>query len=238
MRSSGANGPVYAIAHDANTNVIVAGDFSAVNTISRSRIARLTSTGQVDSGFNPIGGANNTIASAAVYTNSARSGQVIIGGGFTAVNGELRNGVARLATNGAVDLNFKPGRGVGPNEWVYAVALQKDGKILAGGNFTSFNGVPRNGIVRLLDDGSVDLGFDPGLGVGPGESVFAIYPQAVAPLIITNSVTNGQIATFTRDLAVGTNSGFLNLSFNFFGASNDIVVLRASSIVRRSTSLT
>ncbi len=41
-----------------------------------------------------------------------------------------------------------------------AVLLQSDGKVLIAGNFKSFNGIRRNGIIRLNPDQSLDLGFD------------------------------------------------------------------------------
>ncbi len=42
-----------------------------------------------------------------------------------------------------------------------AIAVQSDGKIVIGGNFSSVLGVPRNNIARLNADGTLDLGFDP-----------------------------------------------------------------------------
>src|SRR5207237_194891 len=153
----------------------IAGDFSAVNAISRGRIARFTSSGQLDPQFAPLGGANDFVSSVAVYTNGVRSGQVLIGGGFTSVNGAARNGVARLNSDGSVDTGFDPGTGA--NGPVYAVAVQKDGTLLVGGDFSAFNGVPRNGIVRLLPDGAVDLAFDP--GTGANGAVYAVYSQPV-----------------------------------------------------------
>ena len=38
------------------------------------------------------------------------------------------------------------------------------GRIVLVGDFTSFNGVNRPGVVRLMADGSVDQSFDPGFG--------------------------------------------------------------------------
>ncbi|HEY5915345.1 MAG TPA: delta-60 repeat domain-containing protein [Verrucomicrobiae bacterium] len=46
------------------------------------------------------------------------------------------------------------------------LALQRDGKILVGGNFESVNDVPRAGLARLNPDGSVDTAFDPGAMAG------------------------------------------------------------------------
>ena len=45
--------------------------------------------------------------------------------------------------------------GTGFNDYVYAVAVQADGKVLVGGNFTSYNGTSgQNRLIRLNADGS------------------------------------------------------------------------------------
>lgn len=78
-------------------------------------------------------------------------------------------------TAGSLDLGFDPGAGT--NAIVRSVALQPDGKVVIGGDFTTVNKVPRPGIARLNADGSLDTGFD--VGVGP--NVIAIYGVAVQP---------------------------------------------------------
>jgi len=54
--------------------------------------------------------------------------------------------------SGLLDGTFTPGM----NGDVLALALQPNGQILVGGNFTSVNGAPDNGIGRLNVDGSLD----------------------------------------------------------------------------------
>ena len=45
---------------------------------------------------------------------------------------------------------------------MFCLAVQADGKILAGGDFTTLGGQPRSRIGRLKPDGSLDAAFDPG----------------------------------------------------------------------------
>jgi uncharacterized delta-60 repeat protein len=59
---------------------------------------------------------------------------------------------------GNVDLSFDPGSGV--NGAVTVLALQSDGKVIIGGEFTLVKGLARTGIARLNADGSGDPGFD------------------------------------------------------------------------------
>src|SRR5436189_5815022 len=67
-------------------------------------------------------------------------GKILIGGDFTtlAPNGGAtvtRNHIARLNADGTLDTDFNPNA----NSFVYAIALQADGKILVGGAFNGTN---------------------------------------------------------------------------------------------------
>src|SRR5882724_2728415 len=63
---------------------------------------------------------------------------------------------------GDLDLSFAPG--AGPNNEVWRVALQPDGKMVIGGSFTTVNGTARSRIARLNSDGSLDSSFNPYAG--------------------------------------------------------------------------
>jgi uncharacterized delta-60 repeat protein len=56
-----------------------------------------------------------------------------------------------------VDESFNVGEG--PSEAVHAVALQGDGKVLVGGQFTQVSGQPRVGVARFNVDGTLDASF-------------------------------------------------------------------------------
>src|SRR5947207_652586 len=80
-------------------------------------------------------------------------GKILIGGDFTSLspNGGaevMRNRIARLNPDGTLDAAFDPNA----NSTVYSIAVQADGKILAGGDFNGANsigGQTRNRIARL-----------------------------------------------------------------------------------------
>src|ERR1043166_9040490 len=72
-------------------------------------------------------------------------GKILIGGDFTTLspNGGaevFRNHIARLNPDGTLDTGFDPSA----SAVVHALAVQADGKILAGGLFTSIGGQPRH----------------------------------------------------------------------------------------------
>ena len=227
-KSPGANNTVSTVAHDTQGRIVLGGDFGAFNATARTRIARLMPTGLLDTNFNPNGGANDFVSAVAVYTNGPSTGNVLLAGGFTSVNGMQRNGVARLtAQDGSIDGSFDPGTGA--NGPIYALALQKDGGILVGGDFTVFNGIPRNRIARLTSSGDVDMAFDP--GIGANAPVYSIFSRPADTISITNTITNAVAGFFERTVDVGATSGFLTLTYNFFAESNNIVVLSGTNIL-------
>jgi uncharacterized delta-60 repeat protein len=160
----GANSNVSAIAVEPDARILIGGDFAGPNSVggqSRNFIARLNSDGSVDSTFDP--NADDDVATILLQPD----GKILLGGTFTALapNGGTTvrcSELARLNPNGSVEMSFNPV----PNSEVYSIALQPDGRILVGGNFTALapNGgmsVPRNYIARLNVDGTPDMTFDP-----------------------------------------------------------------------------
>ena len=113
---------------------------------SRNYIARLDpATGLADP-FDP--NANNGVFAIAVQPD----GKILAGGVFTALtpNGGAtvtRSRIARLETDGRLDQTLIDPDIIGSA--VLATAVQPDGKILIGGNFTTVLGVTRNNIARL-----------------------------------------------------------------------------------------
>src|SRR5438552_13991834 len=97
-------------------------------------------------------------------------GKILIGGDFTTLspNGGAavtRNRIARLNPDGTLDA-FNPNA----NNTVNSIAVQADGKILAGGFFTTIGGQTRNNIARLdATIGSADS-FEPKAKGGNGSA--------------------------------------------------------------------
>lgn len=81
-------------------------------------------------------------------------GRAMIGGGFSAVDGQPRSRIARVNSTGSLDPSFDPGTGF--DEDVTAIEELPDGDLLVAGWFTSYNGVALNGgLVRLAPDGAL-----------------------------------------------------------------------------------
>jgi uncharacterized delta-60 repeat protein len=199
-------GRVDAVALQADGKVLVSGDFSEINGMSRRGVARFHQDGTLDSGFSPGTGANSRVHSVAVQSD----GRVLIGGWFTSVNGVSRNRIARLNSDGSVDTSFDPGAGpVWSNDnYVRCVAVQPDEKILIVGSFTTVNGVSRNRIARLHPDGSLDAGFD--VGTGANQDVYAVAVQSEGKVLVggvftsINGLSRSRLARLNEDGSVDT----------------------------------
>ena len=158
------------------------GNFSKFNGKGAARITRLLENGAIDPSFNSAGtGANNVIRTAA----SQSDGKIVFAGNFTSYNGTLINRICRIFADGAIDPAFVVGLGF--TAQVYAIAIQNDGRIIVGGNFTKFNGVTVDGIVRLLTNGSIDTSFT---AVGADGIVEAIFIQPDGKILIGGRFSN------------------------------------------------
>ena len=162
----GADGGVSAIAVESNGRILVGGSFAALGgggfgTTTRHRFGRINFDGSLDTSFDP--GADGDVLSIVKQPD----GEILVGGVFTTLGGggtgmNARNRLGRLSTGGWLDTDLNPGAGGG---FVEALALQPDGRILVGGNFTALGGggtTPRSHVARLNPDGSLDASFDPG----------------------------------------------------------------------------
>src|SRR5687768_17379325 len=169
-----ANGSVNTIALQADGKIVIGGFFTTLSpnggvAVTRNRIARLNPDGTLDASFDP--NANGAVRSLAVQPD----GKILVGGQFNGANsigGQARNRFARLDPATGMADSFDPNA----NNTVFAIAVQRDGKILAGGNFNGANsigGQMRNRIARLDPTTGLADGFDPNANGG----VFAIAIQ-------------------------------------------------------------
>ncbi|MCX6923491.1 MAG: hypothetical protein NT154_09830, partial [Verrucomicrobia bacterium] len=75
----GADGAVYAIAVQADTGILLGGEFTRYGGVTRNRLTRLNPDGSVDPAINFGAGFDNYVASLVVQTNDS----IVLGGGFT-----------------------------------------------------------------------------------------------------------------------------------------------------------
>ncbi|MBI5772005.1 MAG: immunoglobulin domain-containing protein [Verrucomicrobia bacterium] len=189
------DGYIYGLVVQPDGRLVVGGSFRMVNGVARANIARLNADGTLDTSFDPGSGFSSTVQCLARQSD----GKLVVGGYFGSFNGQSRSFIARLNADGSLDASFNPGSGASGG--VQAVAVGTDGKVVLGGDFTSFNGVTRNRVARLNADGSLDAGFDP--GEGPvGDYSWTYYVRTVAVQADGKVIAGGPFTRFGGQTAV------------------------------------
>ena len=198
-----ADSDVLSLAVEADGKILVGGKFSTLGGPARNYLGRLNPDGTLDTAFSP--GPNDWVCSLAVQTD----GKALVGGYFTTLGGQTINCLGRLNPDGTPDMAFNPGVSGGTEPYVYSLAVQADGKILAGGWFTTLGGETRNGIGRLNPDGSLDMAFNPGANA----SVASLALQADGKILVGGAFTTlgGQTRNYLGRL---NPDGTLDSGFN------------------------
>jgi len=182
--SGGTLPQVNALAVQPNGKLVVGGRFTTVQPgttpAARNHVARFNADGSLDAAYNPN---PNSIVLALVsqleasnFSGTPRAavgdGKIVIAGGFTSLQPSAtgvvttRNRIARLNANGTIDSEFDPNA----NNAVAALAVQRDGKIILGGSFSTLqppgneNSATRNRLARLNANGTLDSEFYPNFG--------------------------------------------------------------------------
>jgi uncharacterized delta-60 repeat protein len=178
----GFDNTVWSIRIQDDGKIVVGGSFNNYNGTSRNYIARLNTDGSIDATFNPGTGFNSTVFS----VNILADGKIIVLGQFTIFNGNTTNRIALLNTDGSLDATFNSGTGFDNITW--SSSIEVDGKIIVGGQFTSFNGTARTRIARLNADGSLDASFNPGTGFN--DVAYTTNIQSNGKIIVGGSFTS------------------------------------------------
>jgi hypothetical protein len=151
---TGANAFVSAIAVQADGRILLGGGFNNIDGHDRNGIARLKADGTVEptQDFLIGNGANNFVQSIALQAD----GRALVSGMFTTMDSQPRGYLARLLPNGSVESTTTFNAGTGANNSAFAVALQGDGSVLVGGEFTTFNGDSRTRLARLFNQTAIE----------------------------------------------------------------------------------
>jgi len=135
-------------------------------------------------------------------------GKILVGGWFTGYNGTTVNRLAKLNSDGSLDLSFNTGTAVSNGGDVNEILVLPDGKIIVAGSFNYFNGLSKNNIVKLLPTGELDTSFE---GALPQSYLNAVALQSDGKLLIggnTNKRLNRLNVDGTIDASFNVGTGF------------------------------
>lgn len=202
--------------------IIVSGYINVFNGTTARGIIRLNPDGTKDSAFITNIGDGPSSSAGSVCSKLQLDGKIIVAGAFTSWNGVTGiNRMVRLNSDGTRDTTFSSNMGTGFNATIQTQAMdvQSDNKVLAAGNFTSFNGISVNKIVRLNSDGTLDSSFTSNAGISAANDTYAtiIKVQDSGKIILANNYTFTSSPTVkniirlnsdgTRDVNFTTNTG-------------------------------
>lgn len=175
------NATVYALTVQPDGKILVGGDFTTLAGGARTALGRLNTNGTLDTSFSttvfnaPVG---STLTARVQAILPQPDGRIVIGG-RTSLNGGTATGfIHRLNTNGSTDTTFITTGGV--NGPVATLAQQADGRIVAGGLFTTLRGQSRLRLGRIHADGTLDTSFTN----GANGTVLALAVQADGRILV------------------------------------------------------
>jgi uncharacterized delta-60 repeat protein len=129
----GPDGFVYSMAIQPNAVILLVGGFTEVHDQPNSHIARLQASGQLDGTFDAGSGVTDLLGINMVTSVKLQeNGDIVIGGGFATVRSAQRNGIAKLHSNGTLDMDFIPATPNGSQ--AYVLTLQSDSKVIVSGS--------------------------------------------------------------------------------------------------------
>ncbi len=214
---AGFNSAVNDLAVQSDNKIVAVGAFTTYSGSNVNRIARINTTGLIDSGstFNTGAGLNNT-GSVVKYYTSGSTDVILIGGIFTTYSGSTQSGSVRILPSGSRDTDFNIGSGFGTTIGANDYLIRPDGKIIAIGGFTryssSFTPFP-NRIIQLNPNGSVDAN-----RIGGTWSKVREY-----------SSNDAAAAGSTLAMFYLTSSGYVPIGTSFTASLTSSVVAKAAS---------
>ncbi len=223
----GFNGAVRCIASQPEGGILVGGDFTTFNGVQADHLVRLKPDGAIDGTFRCVNTFNREVRALAIQPD----GMIIAAGAFRQFGDAASLYIARIQADGLLDGSF--GSGIGEAGGViHAVAVQPDGGILIGGDFSDVQGRQVRGLARLDPDGSVDGEFNSGEGFNG--DVKAIVLEADGDILVGGSFTsyNGEEHNgLVRLRADGEVDVDLQTTLGATGSVNAIKVLPDGRIV-------
>lgn len=184
---------------------MIRGDFTHYNGQSAPNIARLNQDGTLDTGFDMGTGPNGPV----LCFDVSADGSIMIGGGFSTVNGIARNGLAKLNSDGSVATDFDPNAAMATLELlagidfgIKALALDTNCHVVFSDNMVFTSTHLYNNINRVTSSGALDPTFTPArttnlvgsYGIWPPD-IMKVRPDGKIVMSGAFGVINSQQAT-------------------------------------------
>jgi uncharacterized delta-60 repeat protein len=190
----------------------VGGAFTSFNTVSEKYLAAINGDGSLNTAVAQTGSGLHGQVDNVLYDSV---GRIVVAFWSTLYNTTTENYVARLNSNGTLDPTFNPvGTGLNAGQ-TFTSALDSSGRIVLGGQFTSYNGTSEPYVARINTDGSLDSTFNP-VGTGLNNYLQSLAIDSTGRIIVGGRFTsyNGTSAPYLARL---NTDGSLDSTFSQMG---------------------
>ena len=136
----------------------------------------------------PLPSFNNTVLSITRATDG--SGDVYVGGDFTTYDGAQAIRIVRLNNNGTIDPGFATALGFTGSVRSIVLSGNQGANLYVGGDFTAYNGIQKNRIVRLNANGVFDPAFSIGTGFDSTVQMIALAEDGSGNLYVGGAFTD------------------------------------------------
>lgn len=177
---------IYDVAFQSDGKILIVGNFTSVNGVTKYNVFRLNNDGSLDTSFlfddsNP----NGWVYAAAVLPD----GKIALGGNFTEYQGTTYSSLLILNSDGTVSNTF-------PTQDMFDGSISSmklvNSKLYITGSFDKVRGYDSKNVVIINLDGSVDKVF--------GATGFSSAPQKISPLSTGEIVFTGYFSKFKNFL--------------------------------------
>ena len=234
---TGTDGNIVYADIQSDNKVVAVGLFANYSGSGANRITRINTDGTIDTGssWNSGAGFQGGVSLGQANTVTIQpDGKILVGGTFTTYSGSSSNFIARINTNGTLDSSFKLGTGFNATP-VNAIAVQSDGKIVAGGGFTSYSGSGASRIARINTDGTIDSGSSWNSGVGFNSNVLSITIQSDGKVVVGGGFSSYSGSAANRIVRLNTDGSidttFVPTGSGFNNNINTILPIYSSSFI-------
>jgi hypothetical protein len=196
--------------------IYLGGDFLKYRGTTVNRIAKVDSTGMLDTTFTATGTVG--FANSSVLSIAADGGSLYVGGGFTSYRGGVANRIAKLnLTSGSLDTTFNPTSGSnGANNTVRAVAVNGS-DIFLGGDFTAYKGTSLKYLAKLSTNGTLDGTFN--TVTGPSAALYALATDGTT-VYIGGTFSTYKAAAANRIAKLNYSTAALDTTFSPASGAN------------------
>ena len=164
--AGGVDGLVRDVLPLEDGSYVVVGSFTQFDPggtpVVANRVLKLNQDGTLDTAFNANANGAGGLDDRADVVVKDSAGKLYIGGWFTSFNGASANRIVSLNPDGTRNTAFVVGTGF--NSVVVDVEVDSHDNIMVSGVFSQYKGSSVGRIVRLLPNGTIDIGFNAGSG--------------------------------------------------------------------------